>query len=90
MYLHLGQDTVVLQKEIIGIFDIEKASLSKYTRDFLKLAEKKGRVVDVSYVMPKSFVLCVCDGNPTVYISQISPQTLKKRAEQPLTDDRLF
>lgn len=84
MYLHLGQDTVVLQKEIVGIFDIENSSLSKHTKEFLRRAEQEGRVVTVSYEMPKSFIVCLHQGKTVVYISQISPQTLKKRAEQDL------
>ena len=36
MYLHLGKDTVVNTKHIIAILDLESASISKNTRDFLK------------------------------------------------------
>lgn len=82
MYLHLGQDTVVLQKEIVGIFDIENSSLSKHTKAFLRQAELEGRVITVSYEMPKSFIVCQHEGKTVVYISQISAQTLKKRAGQ--------
>ena len=35
MYLHLGEDIVVCDNEIIGIFDIENTSVSKITKDFL-------------------------------------------------------
>ena len=94
MYLHLGEDTVVRMKDIIGIFDIENTSISKHTKDFLARSEKGGRVVTVSYEMPKSFVVCRTAaggsaGNPAedereekVYISQISAATLKKRANE--------
>ena len=80
MYLHLGQDTVVRTSEVIGIFDLENTSISKITRDFLARAEKSGAVVNVSYELPKSFVLCGKRGSQTVYITQISSATLKKRA----------
>lgn len=79
MYLHLGEETVVRMKDIIGIFDIENTSISKHTKDFLAGSEKGGRVVTVSYEMPKSFVVCEDDGKERVYISQISTATLKKR-----------
>ena len=86
MYLHLGEETVVRMKDIIGIFDIENTSISKHTKDFLAGSEKGGRVVTVSYEMPKSFVVCEDDGGDggeeKVYISQISTATLKKRAEK--------
>ena len=48
MYLHLGQDIVVHTGEILGIFDLDTASLSRHTRDYLARAEKGGRVVNVS------------------------------------------
>ncbi|MCI5802023.1 MAG: DUF370 domain-containing protein [Oscillospiraceae bacterium] len=80
MYLHLGQNTVVRTSDVIGIFDIENASLGKSTRRYLSEAEKKGRVVNVSMELPKSFVVCEEQGRTRVYISQISSATLKKRS----------
>lgn len=82
MYKHLGSDTVVKTKDIIGIFDIESTTVSKWSRDFLKKAEKKKSVITVSYEMPKSFVVCCKKGekNQKVYISQISSSTLLKRS----------
>lgn len=83
MFLHLGQDTVITTDEIIGIFDLDTTTVSKVTRTFLSGMEKKGRVVNVSYELPKSFVLS-CDkntGEKIVYISQLSSVTLLKRAD---------
>lgn len=80
MYLHLGQDTVVRTDDIIGIFDLENTSISKITKEFLAKSEKAGRVVNVSYELPKSFVICTQNKKTAVYITQISSSTLKKRA----------
>ena len=80
MYLHLGQDTVIKTDEVVGIFDLDTATISKYTREYLAQAEKKGKVVNVSMELPKSFVVCSCpQGGVKVYISQISSSTLLKR-----------
>ncbi|MEM0531023.1 extracellular matrix/biofilm biosynthesis regulator RemA family protein [Zongyangia sp. HA2173] len=80
MYLHLGQDTVVKLSEVVAIFDLENASIAKATKRYLALAQKQGLVVNVSTELPKSFVVCVDEkGKNTVYISQISSATLKKR-----------
>ncbi|MBR5271880.1 MAG: DUF370 domain-containing protein [Clostridia bacterium] len=81
MYLHLGQDTVVSDGDILGIFDLDTSTVSKVTRDYLTAAEKEGRVVNVSFELPKSFVVCADkkDGKAKVYISPISSSTLKKR-----------
>ena len=49
MYLHLGQDTVITTETVIGIFDMDECTVSKKTRDYLTAAEKRGRVVNVSF-----------------------------------------
>ncbi len=82
MYLHLGQSTVITTKDLIGIFDMDVTTVMKSSRDYLSKAEKNGEVVNVSYELPKSFIVC-SDGNNSkkVYISQIAPSTLLKRAK---------
>lgn len=80
MYIHLGSDTVVNMKHVIGIFDMESTSISRITREFLATAEEEGFVVNVSEDVPKSYVVCEVDGRPVLYISQISTSTLTKRS----------
>lgn len=80
MVVHLGQEIIVQISDIIGIFDLENTSVSKETRAFLARAEKSGQVINVSMEMPKSFVVCLQKGKQVVYISQIAPVTLRKRA----------
>ena len=82
MYIHLGQDTVILTQDIIGIFDLDNTTVSKKTRDFLKTSEKNSIVEYVSNEIPKSYIVCNSNGKTKVYISQISSQTLYKRAER--------
>ena len=83
MYLHLGQSMVVHKEDIVGIFDMENCSSSRHTRKFLSLCEDAGEVVDVSTDLPRVFALCVSpEGEKTVYLSQISSQTLAKRWER--------
>lgn len=80
MFLHLGNDVIINTKNLIGIFDIDKSSISKFTKEYLNNAEKMRRIVNVSFELPKSFIVCLDENfNETVYISQISPSTLKKR-----------
>lgn len=71
-------------RDIIGIFDIENTSVSKITKEYLGGKEKEHRVVNVSTELPKSFIVCSSGdgrekGEITVYISQISCSTLKKK-----------
>lgn len=77
MYLHLGENTVVNSKEIIGIFDMDTSTVNKATRDYLNLAQKKNKIVYVNYELPKSFVLT----NDRVFISPLNTSTLLKRAK---------
>lgn len=81
MFLHLGQETVVNEKYVIGIFDLDTSTVSKHTRAFLSKEEKEKRVINVSFELPKSFILCSDKKkNKRVYISQISTTTLNKRS----------
>ena len=79
MYLHLGQEVLIKKDEIIGIFDMDKATVSKRTRNFLAAKEKEHKVINVATDLPKSFILCGKGNQIVVYISQISAQTLLKR-----------
>ncbi len=87
MYLHLGHDVMVRMDHVVGIFDLDNCTISKITRDYLAEAEKKGRVVNVSMELPKTFIVCSDPSSKkhgrreeiTVYISQISAATLRKR-----------
>ena len=79
MYLHLGTDVIIRTRDILGIFDLDTSTISKRTRDYLRKAEIEGRVVNVSTELPKSFIVATSP-SPTIYISQISASTLKKRS----------
>ncbi len=48
MYLHLGNETVIKEREVIGIFDMDSTTVSKHTRKFLKVSEKNKKVFTVS------------------------------------------
>lgn len=81
-FLHIGQNVMLPEKRIIGIFDLDITSQSKRTRTFLKKAEEEGVVVSVTEDIPKSFLIC---DHPyhrqIVYISQLNTQTLQKRTK---------
>ena len=81
-YLHIGQNVMLEEKHIIGIFDLDNTSTSKHTRAFLKQAEEDGVVISACEDLPRSFL--VCDHpfhRQIVYISQLNSQTLQKRTE---------
>ena len=80
MFLHVGNNKNIREKEIIGIFDADTATVSSVTRKFLTEAEKRGEVENVTYELPKTFIVCSSKGKNKVYISQISSSTLNKRS----------
>ena len=81
MYLHLGQNTVVADSSVLGVFDLDNTTGSYITREFLNEAEKSSFVFAVSDDLPKSFVVCAEKGNFDVYLSQLTTATLLKRSE---------
>lgn len=82
MYLHLGNNTIIRKDDIIGVFDLDNSTISRKTRDFLADAEKNGKVINVSLELPKSFVVCKKNDGFIIYICQLSPVTIIKRASQ--------
>ena len=82
MYLYIGQNEILPEKRIIGIFDMDKVTYNRRAMEFLTRAEQEGVVLDISGDIPKSFVVCDHPYHPQiVYLSQLNPATLQKRAE---------
>ena len=83
MYLHLGQDVIVDTKFIVGIYDMDTSTVSKWSREYLNKAEKEGRIVNVSFFdLPKSFIVYKEDEQEEkIYISPLSSKTLLKRSQ---------
>ncbi len=80
MFLHIGGDFVIPVKNIIAIFDIDTTTVSKYTREFLRVAEEEGFIEAISDDLPKSFIITEEKRKSKIYLSPISSVTLKKRA----------
>lgn len=76
MYINIGEDFVLKTEYITGIFDMDKTTVNKATRDFLAKAQKENRVVLTSYDLPKSFIVA----KDKIYISPLNTSTLLKRA----------
>ncbi len=81
-YLHLGGDVIIPAKNIIAIFEMETSTISKDTREFLKISEDEGFVETISSELPKSFVITYNEKNTKIYVSPISSVTLQKRVEE--------
>lgn len=75
MYIHLGNNKLIREKDIIGIFDMDNATVSKVTQRFLNNAQKEGRLVSTVDEIPKSVILT----KDKVYLSQLAPKSLYGR-----------
>ncbi len=83
MYLHLGQSTLVRDREVIGIFDLDNASWAYKTREFLNRAEKEGRAVWLTGDLPRSFVVTgKKEGPSAVYLCPLSSSALLSRTQR--------
>ena len=89
MFLHIGENIVISLKNVIAILDIEttttttttETTTSTETKEFLKIAEEKGFIYNISKEIPKSFIITEIDKKSKIYFSPILSTTLKKRAE---------
>lgn len=82
MYIFLGGDVSVPENSVIGVFDMDNTTVSKGTRNLLARAQKENRVVNVTMDLPRSFCITEDRGDERVYISQISPATIRKRTQE--------
>lgn len=80
MYINIGGDFVVRDKNIVGIMDIENTSTSKITREYFRKIGKS--VITISDDLPRSFIITNENGQDKVYLSPVSSHTLFKRAEK--------
>ena len=82
MYIHLGRDYVLNDRDVIGIFNLETTTISPRGREFLNYAQKNGAVVSLSDELPQSYVLADGAVVDTVYLSELSSAVLRRRAEK--------
>ena len=78
MYLHIGNQINIRERDIVGIFDADRTTISWITRKYLSEAQKKELVSAANEEIPKSFVLYRDrkDGRYKIYFSQLSTAAL--------------
>ena len=81
MYLHIGSQINIRERDIVGIFDADRTTTSRITRKYLAEAQKRSLVSAANEEIPKSFVLYLDrkDGQYKVYFSQLSTSALLGR-----------
>ena len=81
MYIHLGRDYGLNDRDIIGIFDLETTTISPRGREFLNYAQKNGAVVSLSDDLRQCYVLADAPVD-TVYLSELSSAAMRRRAQK--------
>ena len=85
MFLHVGNKKNIRVKDIVGIFDMDNATMSSITRRFLGEKQKAWLVESVDFEIPKSFVLYIENGQYKVCLSPLSAASLMGRLASPLS-----
>ena len=75
MYIHIGNNKVVRETEILGVFDLDSSTVSINTRNYLSNAQKEKRVITLGYELPKSFIILK---NKEVYLSPLNTSSIIK------------
>ena len=78
MFLHLAQECVLDKEDVIGVFDMDTATISPETRRFLRDSEHKKVLRWVAKDIPKSFVLTA----DAVYMASLAPTSIRGHLEE--------
>ena len=81
MYLHIGNKKSVKIEKIIGIFDLDTATVSSISKDFINRKQRDGLVEYDDNDLPRSFVLFENEGQSKIKLSRISSVGLKMRSD---------
>ena len=79
MILHIGNGNTVRERDIVGIFDLDNATVTALGRAFISRATKEKRVSYADADIPRSFIL-LTDGK--VVLSHISSSALFARIKE--------
>ncbi len=75
MFLHLGAQVSIFDKDIIAVLSIDTLDRSELTVEFLNSQKATGKVLSVDTREPKSVVITPHN----IYLSPISVSTLRRR-----------
>lgn len=84
MFLHVGNNKNIRIQNIIGIFDMDNATLSAVTRKFLSAKQKQLMVEVAAIEIPKTFILFEENGLYKICFSPLSAATLRGRMQEQL------
>ena len=83
MYLHIGNGINIRRRGIIGIFDLDTATVSGITKKYINKNQKEGNIEYSDADLPRTFVLTEEEGKYKIKLSRISSSGLRARCENP-------
>ncbi|MBQ8381698.1 MAG: DUF370 domain-containing protein [Clostridia bacterium] len=78
MFLHLFPTCVLDKRDVIGVFDMDTATVSPESRRFLRECERKKKLYSVAKDIPKSFVVT----ENAVYLASLAPGSIRGHLEE--------
>lgn len=82
MYVHIGKDIVINDKNIIAILDIQSLGKKKNLKNICQELKISDNIIDVSEENQKTLMIVQKEEGIKGYISNISSITLGKRASK--------
>ena len=82
MYVHIGKDYIIEEKNIISILDLENLLENKKIEDILKELKIENNIINNKNGNEKSLILVKKQEKIEAYFSNISSTTLVKRMQK--------
>ena len=82
MYVHIGNDIVIKDKDIIAILDIKSLEKKKNLKNICQVLKLSDNIIEVSKETKKTWIIVQKEEGLKGYISNISSSTLGKRASK--------
>lgn len=79
MYLYVGEEKLIHNEDIIGIFNIQYIKNTKEYKSMYNNLEDENNLIDLSEGEGKSFILTEKNKNKKGYIAKIGANTILKR-----------
>lgn len=79
MYLYVGEEKLIHNEDIIGIFNIQYIKNTKEYKSMYKSLQEDGKILDISDDTNKSFILIEKNKDKKGFITKIGVNTITKR-----------
>lgn len=80
MKLWINEEHSLVREDIVGIFDMDSATVEKSTKEFLQRGEKEHRLTVATEEIPVSFIVTAEKNIHRIYFTRNAPRVLMRRA----------